>query len=182
LGFERIENTNVATRKQLGENGVKLPSHGFTDKWVDRSAKVLPFSYVVYDRRNTGLGLKVSPSGKKTWILQAIYPPARMQARRELGRYPAMSLAQAKDKAHEWRNLIDAGRDPKEVEEEKKQEAEATQRAQALKESQTTPRPNVSLLNTSLASGAAQRSQEKSGIIWSQLGARGRLPLSHPRT
>ncbi len=121
----------------LAELGVTAPVNGFTDKWVDRGAKVLPCTYVISDRKTTGLELKVSAAGKKTWLMHAVYPGFDMPARRKLGPYPTMSLEKARHTAREWHKLIRNGIDPQTVEKEKKRAAEAERHAKALKDAQT---------------------------------------------
>jgi integrase len=107
-----------------------------TEKAIER-LKVKPKNYTVWDAKQTGLGIIVRPTGKKSWRLQLTYPGGRGQSKRLLGRYPAMSLADARDKATEWYGLVRAGRDPRDVEQEQRQAAEAVRRAKALQNAAT---------------------------------------------
>lgn len=66
--------------------------------------------YDVVDGR--GLLIRVHPSGRKTWMLRAIDGRTGDRVRRELGEYPALSLASARAKAAQWRELIRQGKDP----------------------------------------------------------------------
>ena len=49
--------------------------------------------YVVWDQAATGLGIKVTPRGKRIWCLQLRYPGHNVQTTRTLGHYPALGLA-----------------------------------------------------------------------------------------
>jgi integrase len=68
------------------------------------------------------------------WLLKLIFPGQSSQSRRTLGRYPAMSIAQAREKAREWYGLVrEAKRDPKEVEAERRAKAEESRRLAKLR-------------------------------------------------
>lgn len=62
-----------------------------------------------------GLFLQITPTGGKSWVLRATVGTKRRDI--GLGSYPTVTLAQARDKAREARNKIEAGVDP--VEERK---------------------------------------------------------------
>jgi integrase len=68
------------------------------------------------------LGVRVSDTGRRTFVLMARYPrnPSHPQ-RVALGTYPTMSLADAREKASRWRKLIAASKDPRDEEEKKKE-------------------------------------------------------------
>lgn len=57
-----------------------------------------------------GLYLEVAPSGGKWWRLK--YRVNGAEKRISLGTYPAVSLAEARDAAHEYRKLVREGHDP----------------------------------------------------------------------
>lgn len=64
------------------------------------------------DGNRTGLGVQVTSSGTVTFYLQY-----RIKNKRKLpsiGKYPFVTLKQARDIAYEWRQLIEQGIDPKE--------------------------------------------------------------------
>jgi integrase len=68
------------------------------------------------------LGVRVSDSGRRTFVLMARFPRnPKNPTRVALGTYPTMSLADAREKASRWRKLIDAGKDPRDEEERKKE-------------------------------------------------------------
>ncbi len=70
-------------------------------------------------------------AGRIMFILYARYPSSPLPTRRALGRYGALSLAQARDKAADWLDKIRKGVDPAVAEEQAKQ---AALRKQALKQ------------------------------------------------
>lgn len=57
-----------------------------------------------------GLMLQVTPSGAKSWLLRVVIGSKRRSI--GLGSYPSVTLAQARDKAREARDLIEKGIDP----------------------------------------------------------------------
>jgi len=59
-----------------------------------------------------GFGVRVSETGRRTFILVARYPGSKNPARRALGEYGALTLEKARDKAREWIDLIRRGIDP----------------------------------------------------------------------
>jgi integrase len=68
------------------------------------------------------LGVRVSDSGRRTFVLMARFPRnPKNPTRVALGTYPTMTLADAREKASRWRKLIDAGKDPRDEEEKKKE-------------------------------------------------------------
>jgi len=66
----------------------------------------------IWDDEIKGFGLKVFPSGQKSFVFQ--YRPPEGSARRgTLGKYSAtMTAAQARDKAKKWRRIVEDGGDP----------------------------------------------------------------------
>jgi integrase len=94
--------------------------------------RLKPHSYFVWDGATTGLGIKVTASGKRIWVLQLIYPGGRCQTKRTLGRYPGMGLAEARSKATEWYAAVKQGIDPAAVEADQRAANEVKRRAEAL--------------------------------------------------
>lgn len=68
--------------------------------------------YQVMDAQVPGFGVRVTDNGTRTFILRTRYPGSENPARREIGRVDVMSLADARDKAKRWRELIAKGIDP----------------------------------------------------------------------
>ena len=77
----------------------------------------------------SGFGVRVTDTGHRTFILRTRYPGSRSPSRREIGACDVMSLADAREKAREWRSLVRHGVDP--AVEEEKQRLEAI-RKQAI--------------------------------------------------
>jgi integrase len=76
-----------------------------------------------------GFGVRVSYEGRKTFVLMARYKGKDSNpTRRRLGVYPAMTLAEARQKANRWHELIKQNIDPSE-EEKRQQDAETRRRA-----------------------------------------------------
>ncbi|MFN2333945.1 MAG: Arm DNA-binding domain-containing protein, partial [Wenzhouxiangellaceae bacterium] len=64
--------------------------------------------------------MRVKPSGARSWILRAMVGDRRRDY--GLGGFPAVTLAQARDRAREYREMIFQGLDPA-VERRKRQDA-----------------------------------------------------------
>jgi integrase len=80
-------------------------------------------SYDAWDLRFPGFGVRVSDTGRLTFVLMTRYPGSTNPTRRALGHYPALSLAAAKAKAGTWVDLIAKGIDPV-IEAERQKRAE----------------------------------------------------------
>ena len=82
-----------------------------------------------------GLLLRVKPTGVKTWIFNYTKPIEKTRSNLTIGNFPNVSLADARAKAVEFRQLIAAGKEPyfeqKQAELAKRLEAEQTLRAVA---------------------------------------------------
>jgi hypothetical protein len=85
--------------KELGPLDVKRATHA-----GGKGNDMLPVGGV------PGLYLQVTPTGGKTWVLRAAMGAKRAEI--GLGGYPAVTLAQARDKARETRGKISKGIDP----------------------------------------------------------------------
>jgi integrase len=68
--------------------------------------------YEVMDTEVRGLGIRIMPSGVKTFILFRRFPGSKHPARRSLGTYGNITLAEAREKAREWNALVKKGIDP----------------------------------------------------------------------
>jgi hypothetical protein len=82
-----------------------------TKKTVERAA-IRSKSYTLWDAKQTGLGIKITRTGKRIWRMQIRYPGHAVQTKRTLGIYPAMGLAAAREKAAEWYSLVRQGPRP----------------------------------------------------------------------
>src|SRR5215470_918036 len=78
----------------------------------------------------SGLGIRVTDTGAKSFVLNARYPgsPNHRSARRALGGYGELTLEQARSKARSWLELLGRGIDPRDEIEERKR-AEQRKRA-----------------------------------------------------
>jgi integrase len=79
----------------------------------------------IRDAKSPGLALRITPSGSKSWTLRYRLASGR-QRRISLGRYPAVSLAKARDRALATLTAVAEDRDPAE---EKRHERASAQRA-----------------------------------------------------
>jgi integrase len=92
---------------------LKAPAHGEAGQIVQRD---------VWDEAIRGFGLRVSSTGKKSWIVgvRILKEGRRVFSRIVLGTYPAMSLAQARENAREAKLLASQNKDPRELNEREK--------------------------------------------------------------
>jgi len=73
-----------------------------------------------------GLQLWVKPNGSKLWMLDYIHLVSRKRSSISFGAYPSLSIADARKKRSEAKELIVNGFDPKEHREDKKREQQLT--------------------------------------------------------
>jgi len=78
-----------------------------------------------FDAALPGFALRVTPKGTKSFVF--FYRVNGKQRRSTLGRYPALSLADARDRAREILRLLDAGEDPRRKRYEQEKEIETAQ-------------------------------------------------------
>lgn len=83
----------------------------FTDLGI-RAIKPRAERFEVYADTGDGFGIRVSPTGAKTWISRYRRPDGKL-VRVTLGRYPEFSLAVAREKHNELRKQIRQGGDPR---------------------------------------------------------------------
>src|SRR5215831_11716852 len=102
---------------------------------TDRKLKSLPPAkagsrYELWDTKVPGFGVRVNDNtdssrpgkaGRIGFVLYARFPQSPSPSRRALGRYGALTLEQARDKAAHWRTQIAKGIDPATAEEEERQ-------------------------------------------------------------
>ena len=99
--------------------GKNPPKRTLNDRTL-KAAKLAPKgkTYDMMDALVPGFGLRVSETGRKTFILVARYPGSRNPTRRSVGIYGALTLEQGRSRARDWLELLRKGTDPK-VEEER---------------------------------------------------------------
>jgi integrase len=80
----------------------------------DRALKALKPEKKPYDVMDAqrAFGVRVMPSGEKTFILYRRFPGSPSPVRRSLGQYGELTLSEAREKAREWLALIKKGMDP----------------------------------------------------------------------
>ncbi len=95
-----------------------MPRKSFTAQWVENVASTdRRIDY--FDQKLPGLGLRVSPSGVKSWFYMYRPKGNSRKARMTLGRYPAFSLADVRDTVREKSLMVARGSDPAEEQREK---------------------------------------------------------------
>ena len=90
-----------------------MPSVTLTDLALKRLPPKPDGQVETFDRKIAGLGVRVSPGGTKAFFLS--YRIAGRSRRLALGRYPALGLAEARDRALEALRQIAQGIDPANV-------------------------------------------------------------------
>jgi integrase len=83
--------------------------------------------YDLWDAVVPGLGVRVSDTGTKTFVLMKRYGNSKNPTRGRLGMYGAISLDDARTKARNWQILLERGIDPR-SEEKRQREAELRKR------------------------------------------------------
>src|SRR5262245_23383716 len=73
-----------------------------------------------WDALVPGLGVRVTDTGAKSFVLATRYPGSTNPARRSLGAYGELTLEQARTKARQWLALVQRGIDPGEEQERKR--------------------------------------------------------------
>lgn len=81
----------------------------FTDRWIS-ALKPKSQRYEVWEPGRTGLGVRVSPHGRKSWVY--MYRHDGRPRRMTLGSYPAMGLADARLEHAKARKKLERGIDP----------------------------------------------------------------------
>ena len=103
-------------------------AHDHKLKLTDRTLRALKPTDKLHDIWDTvlpGFGVRIAPSGRRTFILVARYGgKGSNPTRRALGDYPTFGLADAREKAAEWRRLIAKGKDPGIEEERERRDLE----------------------------------------------------------
>ena len=93
-----------------------------SDKEI-KSAKPKEKEYILSD--GDGLRLRVKPNGSKLWLLNYTHPIKRKRTNLSLGKYPDLSLANARKTSQEAKELLAQGIDPQEDRKRQQQEHKA---------------------------------------------------------
>ena len=75
-----------------------------------RSLKPRRIKYDVHDPDGTGLLLRVSPQGRKTWMV-SYRSEIGVKQQRTIGKYPAMTIAEAREVARASQAVPEAAGD-----------------------------------------------------------------------
>ncbi|HEC11813.1 MAG TPA: site-specific integrase [Acidiferrobacteraceae bacterium] len=100
----------------------------FTDRAI-QALKPQETRYEVWKDNGAGLGIRISPKGRKTWVF--LYRFKKKARRMSLGTYPKVSLALANQRHADALTLLDEGIDPGAV---KLQERARAQQAPTVKD------------------------------------------------
>src|SRR5262245_59875248 len=93
-----------------------MPKHTTITKVAADKFKVKTGRVDHFDSSHPGLYLRVSATGRKTWLYAYRLVNGHVQQRRmTLGIYPAMSVEQAHEAWRKAFDLVQAGRDPQAV-------------------------------------------------------------------
>ena len=87
-----------------------MPHAHFTARWVAAVPAPSQGQVDYFDQTPPSLGLRVAPSGRKTWFV--MYRASGRLRRYTLGTYPAVSLADARQRATDARHSVAHGGDP----------------------------------------------------------------------
>lgn len=93
----------------------------FTDKWIEA---LKPDGKIVDKREANGFGIRVLPSGVKTWFFIYRYDGKRRFM--NLGHYPAISLSEARAMHRQALSQVERGLDPLAIDEDKRTERRRT--------------------------------------------------------
>ncbi|MGL5727195.1 MAG: integrase domain-containing protein [Plesiomonas sp.] len=111
-----------------------------------KAAKPKDKEYVLSD--GDGLRIRVKPNGSKSWLLNYTHPIKKTRTNLSLGKYPEVSLANARKLAIEARELLAQGIDPLDARKQQQEEHKAihehtlfnvTQEWFAIKKDDVTP-------------------------------------------
>ena len=112
----------MGTLRKLDEIGVPIMAKVTTrlsDKEI-KSAKPSEKEYNLFD--GDGLRLRIKPNGSKNWIFNYYRPTSRKRANLSLGKYPDLSLANARKATLEANELLAQGICPQEERKRQQQE------------------------------------------------------------
>lgn len=96
-------------KKTLTDRGLRALKPAAKGRTYDQMDGVVP-----------GFGVRVSDTGRKTFVLVTRYPGSTNPTRRALGEYGALTLEQGRGKARDWLEMIRKGVDPRDREEDER--------------------------------------------------------------
>jgi Arm DNA-binding domain/Phage integrase central domain len=87
-----------------------MPRISFTDRTIRAIAPATRHQLDYFDEKTPGFGLRVTPAGHKSWVV--LYKREGRLRRMTLGKYPALSLADARSLAKATISKVALGEDP----------------------------------------------------------------------
>ncbi len=87
-----------------------MPRHNLTARFIDSIKPPAEGRTEYWDASTPGFGLRVAPSGRKTWVV--MYRAGGRLRRLSLGTYPAFSLGSAREAAKDALRDVAKGKDP----------------------------------------------------------------------
>ncbi len=87
-----------------------MPRHNLTARFIDSIKPPAEGRTEYWDASTPGFGLRVAPSGRKTWVV--MYRAGGRLRRLSLGTYPALSLGSAREVAKDALRDVAKGKDP----------------------------------------------------------------------
>jgi integrase len=94
-------------------SGVPMPTVTLTDRFCSTAKPLGDARTDYFDETVSGLALRVTKHGKRSWCFHFRSPRDGRRARATIGTYPATSVAAARGKALEARQHVEAGNDPR---------------------------------------------------------------------
>ena len=89
-----------------------MPKHRLTTRFLDSIKPPKGARVEYWDASTPGFGLRVAPSGRKTWVLMYRVRGDKRLRRATLGTYPTLTLADAREQARTDLRMAAKGRDP----------------------------------------------------------------------
>lgn len=90
-----------------------MPTIALTDRFCSAAKTLAGVRTDYFDETVSGLALRVTPNGHRSWSFTFTSPRDDKRARITIGTYPATTLASARAKALEARTEVEEGNDPR---------------------------------------------------------------------
>ena len=136
-------------------------SHTLSDRFIKSVKPPVPVSPATtaqadyWDAATPGFGLRVTDKGIKSWTI--LYRLGSKQVRQTLGRFPGVSLADARRKAADVRERVAKGKDPR-LEEDRQRREEEQARADSVA---AVAEKYLQSIGTSSTTGPEKRSSKR---------------------
>lgn len=95
-----------------------MPSVSMSSLWLKRLQPKTATQIDYFDQKQSGLGLRVGKTGTMTWFAMYRVKGDRKKRRYTIGRYPTISLSDAREEARKLLVDVDKGNDPAEEKKE----------------------------------------------------------------